>query len=308
MKKSLHTFVGDVSKDKEELKQRVLYRDRKPKKKTPFPLVASVIVMAAVLFFTFDVLKGEYLDRNGSNYEVNEALYDLQLKSEQHEIEDVNERRSFVLEQLLQADSLIDYAKSLGYVPDEQAIENKLTEEQKTFFDGFRKEELDSLEQEQLKNFDMTYDQYFQIIHKFTIQFTAAIEWLEKNPPTHSKTQREVIDAFKKKNKKVISEFMEAKQIPSADKSSLYEEFEGLVAAIEDHRVLVVWGVEKDQIERLSAEEILDVGYTSAWFKFDETIDQIEPYMQIKVAYDPLSYPISQTDGVQVFENVVEWE
>ncbi|MBY0224055.1 DUF3221 domain-containing protein [Sporosarcina aquimarina] len=308
VKRSLDRIVGDVTTDKEELKQRVLSGKRKSKRKNPFPLVATVIVMTAVLFFTFNVFQGEYLKKDGSEYEVNEELYDLLLKSEQHEIEDPDELRTVVMQRLVESDSLIEYAKSLGYLADEQAMKEELAKEQQTFFEGFNEEELNSVEQTQLENFGYTYEQYFQTIHKHTIQFTAAVEWLDHNPPAEHTTQREVLDAFLETHADVITEFMEKKQIPPADPSSVYVEFEGLVAAIENRRVLVVQGVEKDQIEGMSAEEIQDAAYDSAWFEFDETIEQLALYRQINVTFDPLSYPVSQAEQEKVFEDVSGWE
>lgn len=307
VKKSLETVVGDVSKDKEALKQRVLYGKHKPKRRNPFPLVATVIVIAATIFITFNILQSESLNMNGSAYKVDEMLYDLMLKSEQHEHGDSNQVRYSVFQSILEMDAVIDYASSLGYEEDREEIDSIIKEQQQLFFDDLTEQQLKSIEKKQLENFGYNYDQYFKVILTYTHRYSNASNWLQQNDIEDETTQRQVLDTFKEKNWPAIKEFMVNKSIPDLSEKFQSQEYDGVVASIDNEQVLVVQGLEPHDYEDMTPEEIETAAFDFVWFHFDRPIADIKLHSQIIVTFDPLSYPVAQQEGKKVFHDVIKW-
>ena len=303
VKKSLDAVAGDMKKEIEELKQRVLSGRRKPKRRNPFPLVATAIVTAAILFFTFNVFQDGLSTGDHDDYKVNEFIYDYQLDLMQKDGNDSPDLEQDVLQGLLHIDALIDYAKSVGYSEDMEAIEEKVEEEKEMFYSTMDNEQQEAIQEEV---FGITYEDYFNKILKWTFQNAEAVAWLEQHPQNDIKTHSEVIDLFQKKHAQSIADFIEGKAISSFDSSAKYAELKGTVVAIEPHQILVAFGIEVESNPGWSAEELVEAGY-AAWFHIDKNIDAIEPNMQIRLKYDPLSYPIAQIEHGTVFQDVLEW-
>ncbi|MEK3934835.1 hypothetical protein MKY41_05890 [Sporosarcina sp. FSL W7-1349] len=309
VKKSLHAIVGDVSKDKEELKRNIR-PPGKPKKKNLFPYVASLVVTAAILFFAFNVYQGNPVNSNKDRYEVNETYYNLMLKTESLGISG-EEARYLILMTTLQADAVIDYARSLGFTANADELSEKAQDAKHSFYESMTPEEIEEMERQQLENFGISYDEYFQNINHLTIEYNEALEWIKENPPAEVKTNREVLDAFMEKHEKTIQAFMEDKQIPhSIDPALMYTEIEGLVADIQGEKILIVQGLNKEEIEEKPMEEVIEMGYDSAWFTIGRDASQIEPLQTIKLTYDPLSYPVINTEpnGPGNLRTVLSWE
>lgn len=304
VKKSLDAVAGDMKKDKEELKQRVLSGRRKPKRRNPFPLIATAIVTAAVLFFTFNVFQDGLSTADKDDYEVNEFIYDYQLQLMQNDGNDSPELEKDVLQGLLHVDAIIDYAKSVGYSEDMEAIEEKVEEEKEMFYSTMDNEQQEAIQEEV---FGITYEDYFNKILKWTFQNAEAVAWLEQHPQNDIKTHSEVIDLFQKKHEQSITDFMDKKGIPFFDPAFTYEELAGTVLAKEGQDILVAERLEITPVPALTAEELLDAGY-AAWYTINDNIDAIEPNMKIKLTYNSLSYPITEIDHATVFQRVVEWE
>ena len=303
VKKSLNTVAGDMTKDKEELKQRILSGRRKPKRRNPFPLVATAIVTAAILFFTFNVFQDGLSTGDHDDYKVNEFIYDYQLDLMQKDGNDSPDLEQDVLQGLLHIDALIDYAKSVGYSEDMEAIEEKVEEEKEMFYSTMDNEQQEAIQEEV---FGITYEDYFNKILKWTFQNAEAVTWLEQHPQNDGKTHRELIASFHKKHKRSIADFMERKGISSFDPSSKYTEISGTVVAVEDQQILLAYGIEVETNPGWTAEKLVEAGY-AAWFQIDKNSDAIEPDMQITLIYDPLSYPITQLEHGRVFLDVIEW-
>lgn len=304
VKKSLDAVAGDMKKDKEELKQRVLSGRRKPKRRNPFPLVATTIVTAAILFFTFNVFQDGLSTGDHDDYEVNEFIYDYQLDLMQKDGNDSPDLEQDVLQGLLHIDALIDYAKSVGYSEDMEAIEEKVEEEKEMFYSTMDNEQQEAIQEEV---FGITYEDYFNKILKWTFQNAEAVTWLEQYPQDDIKTHSEVIDLFQKKHEQSISDFMDRKEIPFFDPAFTYEELAGTVLAKEGQDILVAERLEITPVPALTAEEMIDAGY-AAWYTINDNIDAIEPNMKIKLTYNSLSYPITELDHATVFQEVVTWE
>ena len=303
VKKSLDAVAGDMTKDKLELKQTVHSGRRKPKRRNPFPLMATAIVTAAILFFTFNVFQDGLSTADKDDYEVNEFIYDYQLQLMQKDGNDSPELEQDVLQGLLHVDAIVDYAKSLGYLEDTNAIDEKIIQEKETFYSTMDNEQQEAMQEEV---FGISYEDYFHKILKWTFQNAEAVNWLEQHPPDDSKTHSEVLNQFQKKHEQSITNFIEGKAITSFDSSAKYAELKGTVVAIEPHQILVAYGIEVESNPGWAAEELVDAGY-AAWFHIDKNIDAIEPNMQIRLKYDPLSYPIAQIEHGTVFQDVLEW-
>lgn len=306
VKKSLQTLAGDVSKDREEVKQRVLFGERKPKSRNPFPLVATAIVLAAMLFITFNVLQNESSNTH-TTYVVDEKLYDLLLKRAQSGQEPNEKLRYEVLQSMVEVESFIDYATSLGYTQDTEAIEKSILTQQQVFFSDFSEEQLSAVKQSQIDNFGYPYEDYFQVLLKFTERYTTAYLWLENENIVTEATQRTVLDSFKRENQSIISDFMKQKSIPNLEEEFRSIKDNGTVAYKDDKKVLLVQGLEQEEIEGKSVEQLTASAYHFTWFEFDQPIDDIKLYMQIEVTFDPLSYPIKPTNEANVFQDVIKW-
>ena len=307
VKKSLDTITGDVSNDKEELKQRVLYGERKSKRRNPFPLVASAIVLAAIVFITFNVLQNSSSSTNGSSYEIDEAVYDLLLQNERLDQGDSDELRYRVLQDILEIDSVMDYATSQGYKEDREEIDTLINEQQQSFYNDFTEEQLKSVKQAQLDNFGYSYDQYFKVGLTYTQRHTNVMNWLEQNKPEDQTTQRQILDAFQKEHQQVITAFMEKKSIPDLTEKFRTQKLDGMVASADQGQVLLVVGLEPKDYEGLSTDEIIDAAYESAWFNFSESSHNIQPDMHIEITFDPLSYALTPQKRPTRFQDVIKW-
>lgn len=303
VKKSLDAIAGDMTKDKEELKQRILSGRRKPKRRNPFPLIATAIVTAAILFFTFNVFQDEFSTGDRDDYEVNEFIYDYQLQLMLKDGNDSPELEQDVLQGLLSIDAHTDYAKSLGYSEDTKAIEKKVEKIKQTSYSSMDHEKMEIMQEEV---FGITYEDYLNIIMKWTFQNAEVVTWLEQHPQEDGKTHSELIAAFHKKHERSIADFMDRKGILSFDPLSKYAEITGTVVTIEDQKILVAYGIEVEVNPGWTADELVEAGY-AAWFRIDKNINLIERDMQIRLTYDPLSYPITQIQHGTVFLDVIEW-
>lgn len=306
VKKSLDHLAGDTSRDIEELKQRVLYGERHPKRRNPFPLVATAIVLAAVLFFTFTVYDGEQNNTTQQVYEVNEIVYDHLLTTEtggRQSItpEELEELRYRTLQQILLFDSLTDYAKQNGYVEDTEAIEKHIAEAEQS--SELSPEE----EQKQQETFGVTMEDYIQHVYRWSYQQQLASTWIETHELNDSKTIRDVLTAFMEKNDEVISEFMTKKSILYLPHSMDFAVFEGIVAYLDQQKVLLVHGVEPSQIKGKSPDDIIDAAYDYAWFALDDSTEDMTLYTQMEVTFDPLSSPVKDADRRMMYEEIVEW-
>ncbi|PIC67430.1 hypothetical protein CSV71_08525 [Sporosarcina sp. P21c] len=307
VKKSLDAAAGDVFDDKEELKQRVLNGGRKPKRRNPFPVVASAIVLAAIVFITFNVLQNGSISTNGSTYKVDETLYDLMLHSERLDQGDSDELRYRVFQSILETDSVIDYASSLGYEEDRDEIDSIIKEQQQLFFDDLTEQQLKSIEKKQLENFGYNYDQYFKVILTYTHRYSNASNWLQQNDIEDETTQRQVLDTFKEKNWPVIKKFMVNKSIPDLSERFQFQEYDGVAASIDNEQVLVVQGLEPHDYVNMTPEEIESAAFDFVWFHFDKPIDDLKLHSQTIVTFDPLSYPVAQQEGKKIFNDVIKW-
>ncbi|PID05546.1 MULTISPECIES: hypothetical protein [unclassified Sporosarcina] len=307
VKKSLDAAAGDVFNDKEELKQRVLYGGRKPKRRNPFPIVASAIVLVAIVLITFNILQNGSTSTNGSTYKTDETLYDLMLQSERLDQGDSDELRYRVFQSILEIDSVIDYAASQGYKEDREEIDTIINEQQQSFFNDFTEVQLKSVEKAQMDNFGYSYDQYFKVILTYTQRHTNVMNWLQRNKPNDETTQRQILDAFQKEHQQVITAFMEKKSIPDLMEKFRTQTLDGVVASADQGQVLLVLGLEPKDYEGLSTDEIIDLAYESAWFNFSESFDDIQPDMHIEVTFDPLSYAITQRERPTRFHDIIKW-
>ena len=307
VKKSLDAAAGDVFNDKEELKQRVLYGGSKPKRRNPFPVVASAIVLAAIVLITFNVLQNGSTSTNGSTYKIDETLYDLLLQSERLDQGESDELRYRVFQSILEIDSVMDYAASQGYKEDLEEINTIVNEQQQTFFDDFTEEQAKKIEETQMEKFGYNYDQYFKIILTYTQRHTNAMNWLERNKSEDQTTQRQILDAFQKEHQQVITAFMEKKSIPDLTEKFRTQKLDGVVASADQGQVLLVLGLEPKDYEDLSTDEIIEAAYESAWFDSSESFDGIQPDMYIEITFDPLSYAITQQERPTRFYDIIKW-
>lgn len=307
VKKSLDAAAGDVFNDKEELKQRVLYGGRKRKRRNPFPLVASVVALAAIAFITFNVLQNGSTSTNGSTYKIDETLYDLMLQNEKNDQGDSNDLRYRTFQSILEIDSIFDYAHSLGYEEDMEKIDTLIVEQQKTFFDDFTEEQAKKMKKNQVDTFGYSYDQYFKVILTYTQRHTLVMDWLERNNSKDKTTQRQILDAFQKEHQQVITAFMEKKSIPDLTEKFRTQKLDGVVASADHGQVLLVQGLEPMEYEGLSTEEIISAAYESAWFNVNESFDTIQLGMHIEITFDPLSYAITQQERPTRFHDIIKW-
>ncbi|GKV66968.1 MULTISPECIES: hypothetical protein [Sporosarcina] len=307
VKRSLEAAAGNVSGDKEEVKHRILSGRREPKRRNPFPFVATAIVLAAVMFFAFNIFTGEFSDKQSGAYEIDETYYDLLLLNEGLEHPPGSIMRYNLLLQVLYADSLIEYAKTKGYKEDAKAIEEEAKEQQQTFYDGFSAEELQSLEQSQLETFGYTYNEYFEHIIPQTIRYNQAVNWLVKHPPENMTTHREVLDSFMQEHDKEIVSFMKKKQITTPSTDTNYVDWEVLVTSVEEDTVSAVYDLDPELVNSMSPEQ-LEASNQFARFKVAGSVEQIKPFSTVTITYDPLSYPIEQAEQSKFFQDVTGWK
>jgi hypothetical protein len=310
VKKSLDALSGITSEDIKEVKQGVLSGKTRKKRRNPFPMAVTALVTAAVLFFTFHLLQDGFSTEGKDDYEVNELIYDFMLRTESDGNIDgaTSETKQAVLQSLLQIDALMEYAESLGYKEDTKAIEKIVAEQREEFYSELDKEKDEKknlILQTQKKNFGISYDDYFNVILKWTNQYEKAREWLVRHPQENNKTRGEVISLFQKKYEHAIADFMEQKKIPPFDLSVKYEELTGTVAAIEDDRVLVTHGFKKDVTSKV--DELIEHGAAS-YFVIDSSLEEITPGMKIRVIYDSMAVPIAPREKMPVYQYVTEWE
>ena len=103
------------------------------------PAAITVFVAAAVLFFAFNVLQDGFSTADEDDYEINELFYDYMIRFETDhykEAEATDEIRQTALQSILEIDALIDYAKTIGYKEDIEAIDKTIAEHRDTFYAG----------------------------------------------------------------------------------------------------------------------------------------------------------------------------
>ncbi|WP_432361385.1 hypothetical protein [Sporosarcina sp. UB5] len=308
VKKSLDALSGITSQDMEEVKRGVLSGKRRQKKRNPFPAVVIALVTAVILFFAFNVLQDGYSTADDDAYEVNELIYDFVLRtvSDGNEDEATSETKQAVLQNILKADALIDYAKSLGYEEETAAIEEIVAEQRDGYYaelDKEGEERKNTILQQQEKYMGISYDEYFNVMYKWTIRYEKAYEWLVRYPQENPKTYGEVLGLFQNKYERAIDNFMEQKSISPFDLSVKYEELAGTVAAIEENRALVTHGFVEDAP---SKKEKLIVKGAASRFVIEDASDEISPGMDIRVVYDSLASPVT-SHGLITYEKVKEW-
>ena len=142
-------------------------RKTQEKKRNPLPAVITALVAAAVLFFAFNVLQDGFSTADEDEYEINELIYDFMLRNESvgNGVEATDEMRQDVLQNMLLIDALIDYAKTIGYTEDMEAIEKTVADQRDAFY-----ADLDNEDEERKKiilqgredTFGMSMDNYFQ--------------------------------------------------------------------------------------------------------------------------------------------------
>ncbi len=310
VKKSLDALSSITSEDMEEVKRSVLSGKRRQKKRNPFPGAVTGLVAAAVLFFAFNVLKDGFSTADDEEYEVNELIYDFMLRTESDGNEDgaTDDMKQAVLQSMLQIDALIDYAKTVGYEEDMEAIDDTVAEQRDIFYADLDKEgeeRKNIVLQAQEENFGISHDEYFNVIYKWTTRYEKANEWLIRNPQENPKTLGEVLGLLQNKHERAIADFMELKTIPPFDLSVKYDEFEGTVAAIEGDRVLVTHGFVEDAPSK--KEKLIMKGAASR-FIIDDALEEISLGMDIRVVYDSLSYPVTSHGTLLIYGKVTEWE
>lgn len=310
VKKSLDALCGMDSEDVEEVKKRVLSGKRRQKRRNPIPSVVTSLVAAAVLFFSFIVLKDGFSTADDEEYEVNELIYNHMLRTESNGNEEdaTNETKQRVLQSLLQIDALMDYAKTVGYEEDMEAIDKTVAEQRDTFYADLDKEgeeKKDIILQAQKDTFGITYDEYFNILLKWTARAEKASDWLVHHPQEDSITRGEALGLFQNKYGRAITEFMEQKSIPPCDLSVKYEELEGTVVAIEGEQVIVTQGFVEDAP---SKKEKLIINGLASRFVIEDVSDEIVPGMDIRLVYDTLASPVVSEGTPIVYEKVKEWE
>ncbi|MCM3711544.1 hypothetical protein [Sporosarcina luteola] len=310
VKKSLDAVSGINSEDVEEVKRRVLSGKRRQKKRNPFPGVATALVAAAVLFFAFNLLKDDFSTGDDEKYEVNELIYGFMLRTESNGNEDgaTAETKQAVLSKVLQIDAVLEYAESLGYEEDTEAIEEALAEQRDTFYADLDKEDEEkkkTILQTQERNFGISYDDYFNVILKWTYRYDKAEEWLVRHPQEKPITKGEVLGSFQNKHEHAIADFMEQKSIPPFDLSVNYKELEGTVAAIDGEQVLITQGFVEDAP---SKKDKLIINGAAARFVIPHASNEISPGMDIRIVYDTLAYPVTSRGSSLPYEKVTEWE
>ncbi|MCG7337061.1 YobA family protein [Sporosarcina sp. ACRSM] len=310
VKKSLDALSGITPEDIEEVKQRVLSGKLRKKRRNPFPLTVTALVTAAVLFFTFHLLQDGLSTEGKEDYEVNDLIYDFMLRTESDGNVDraTSETKQAVLQSLLQIDALMEYAESLGYKEDTKTIEKIVAEQREAFYaelDKEKEEKKNLILQTQEKNFGISYDDYFNVILKWTSQSEEAREWLIRHPQENSKTRGEVIGLFQEKYERAIADFMKQKTIPPFDLSVKYEELTGTVAAIEDDRILVTHGFKEDVTSKV--DELIEHGAAS-YFIINSSLGELTLGMKIRVIYDSLAVPVLPREEMPVYQYVAEWE
>ncbi|MGN7387899.1 hypothetical protein [Sporosarcina sp. SAFN-015] len=310
VKKGLDAVSGITSEDLGEVKQRVLTGKQRQKKRNPIPAAVTALVAAAILFFAFNVLQDGFSTADDEKYEVNELIYDFMLRTESagNEAEASDEMRQTVLQSMLQIDALIDYAKTLGYTEDMEAIDETVAEQRDAFYADLEKEveeKKNDILQAQTDAFGITYDEYFNVLLTWTARAERASNWLVRHSQEESITRGEAIRLFQNKNERAISEFMEQKSIPPFDLSVKYDELEGTVAAIEGDQVLVTQGFVEDAPSK--KEKLLLKGLASR-FVIDDMSEELVPGMEIRVVYDALAYPVGTQGNPIVYEKVMDWE
>ncbi|MFC5591238.1 hypothetical protein ACFPRA_20355 [Sporosarcina soli] len=310
VKKSLDALSGITLEDIEEVKQGVLSGKPRKKRRNPFPMAVTAIVTAAVLFFTFHLLQDGFSTKGKEDYKVNELIYDFMLRTESDgNVEGArSETKQAVLQSLLQTDALMEYAESIGYKEDTKAIEKIVAEQREEFYSELDKEKEDKknlILQTQEKNFGISYDEYFNVILKWTNQYEEAHEWLVRHPQGINKTRSEVISLFQKKYEHAIADFMEQKKIPPFDFSVKYEDLTGTVVAIEDDRILVTHGFKEDGMS--TVDDLIEQGSASS-FVIDSQLEKITPGMKIRVIFNSMAVPVLPRGEMPVYQHVREWK
>lgn len=309
VKKSLDAVSGFTSGDLDDVKQGVLSGKRRQKKRNPLPAVITAFVAAAVLFFAFNVLQNDFSTAD-DDYEVNELIYDYMLRSESNdkEAEPTDEMRQNVLQSMLQIDALIDYAKTTGYSEDMEAIDQAVAKQRDTFYADMDKEGEErkkSILKVQEETFGITYDEYFNVLLKWTFRAEAANNWLVQHPQEEPVTRGEVLGLFENKYERAIADFMKHKSIPLFDLHMKYDDLEGTVAAIEGDQVLVTHGFVEDAP---SKKDKLIVNGAASRFVIDDAKERISLGMEIRIVYDALTSPITLNGKPSFYENVIEWQ
>jgi hypothetical protein len=309
VKKSLDALSEITTEDLEEVKQRVLSGKRKQKKRNPLPAVVTALVTATILFFAFNVLK-DGVSTADDEYKVNELIYDFVLRTESdgNVVGATDELKQDVLQSILQTDAIIEYAKSLGYKEDPEAIEKIVAEQRDVYYaelDKEGEERKKSILETQEKTFGISYDEYFDVIYKWTTRYEEANKWLVRHPQENQITLGEALGLFQNKYEHAIADFMEQKTIPPFDLSVKFDELEGSVAAIENNRVVVTNGFVEDAP---SKKDKLIIKGAASRFIIDDASNEISLGMDIRVVYDTLSYPVTSHGTSLVFEKVTEWE
>lgn len=302
VKKSLDAVAGDLSEDKERLKQDIRFTQKKKNRKNPFPFISGIAVAAALLLLTLNLLD----DKNRlshDNYQINEVMYNQQLLGESGE----QVYRAMALQNILLSDSTIDYAESLGYQENPEAVDKTLKEQKQEFYHTWEKGKEEKINQQQLKHFGISYDEYFEKIHRDTVRYAAADSWLKTHPPKDMKTEREVLETFIEKQSDEISRFMKKKDIHSLETNPPHEEFKGFIGAVEGNEVLVTPAYSRDDVRGKTVNEIIEQSNGAAWFKINEGFEQIKPLMAIAVRFDRLSGPIVNLGETRHYETVFGW-
>lgn len=310
VKKSLDALSGVNSDAMKEVKQRVLSGKRRQKNRNPIPAAVTALVAAAVLFFSFNVLKDGFSTAEQDDYAINELLYDFMLRTESdgHIAEATVEMKQDVLQSLLQLDALLHYAKTAGYEEDLEAIDETVAEQRDTFYADLDKEGEERKKivlQAQEDAFGITYDEYFNVLLKWTARAEAASDWLVRHPQEDSITRGEVLGLFQNKHERAIADFMEHKSIPPFDLSVKYEELEGTVVAIEGEQVIITQGFVENAPSK--KDKLIITGATSR-FIINDASEEIVPGMDVRLVYDALSYPVSSEGHSIVYQSVKEWE
>lgn len=310
VKKSLDAMATFSSEDMEDVKQGVLSGKRRQKRRNPFPAAITALVAAAVLFFSFNMLQEGFSTADEDDYEINEIIYHFMLRNESvgNGVDATDEMKQAVLQNILLVDALNDYAKTIGYSEDMEAIDKMVADQRDAFYADLENEDEERkniILQGREDTLGMTIENYFDVLMKWTARAQKANDWLIQHPQENPITHGEVVGLFENKYGRSIADFMEQKAIPPFALTAKYVEHTGTVAAIEGDKVLITHGFEEDAP---SKKEKLIINGAASRFIINDATDEIALGMDIRVVYDSLASPVTSHGTSLIYEKVTEWE
>lgn len=296
IKKELMKVAGDMTTSKERVKERIRQQhDLKPKKTIRFMAMSVVVTLCLVSFILVQLLD-EDLKRTTQLFNHTQLTYFKDLERIMYLSEEAQDEAAYARYEQQLANYY--YAQSLGFKSTAEELEAEKSR---------RYKELDNLPDVPLyavfkeEGTDQYFDKYIEPLIPMFVAENQLINLYQEKYPTilksmvHQIAEQDALRYFNTQFAKEAQSFQEElglKHFVNIPRGSFYV---GTIVEVENNAFLFVEGAIPDELEQLSAKEIIAKYDNATWFPIEEGVF-VKPGDYVEVA---TSSSVSENSNIE---------